>query len=181
MGIRFDAARCIQDLQARLVIVMVDLQAELLADAKQGMLTSEGAESLQAGDVEMVANVITVSIVGGAWAAMDSYGTGSEMDLFNPALPGYFKGQAWNPARGNDTTIRSRSDAPGQVDIFGKPVRGKGPGGYDLEEAGIVDAQPPSHAIETAMRWMRHGRMREKIKETIAYFPFSRYFKITKR
>lgn len=160
---------------------MVDLQKELLAGAKQGMKTPEGAESLQAGEVDMVANVITVSIVGGAWAAMDEFGTGSEMDLFNPALPDYIKSQMWNPARGNDTTIRSRPDTPGQVDIFGKPVRGKGPGGYDLEEAGIVDAQPPSHAIETAMRWMRHGRMRERIKETIAYFPFGKYFKITKR
>ncbi len=160
---------------------MVDLQKELLADAKQGMRTPEGAESLQSGDVEMVANVITVSIVGGAWAAMDEYGTGSEMDLFNPGLPDYFKGKAWNPARGNDTTIRSRPDTPGQVDIFGKPVRGRGAGGVDLEELGIVDAQPPSHAIETAMRWMKNYNMREKIKETIAYFPFSRYVITTKR
>lgn len=160
---------------------MVDLQTELLIDAKQGMKTPEGAESLQAGEVEMVANVITVSIVGGAWAAMDEFGTGSELDLFNPALPGYFKGKAWNPARGNDTTIRSRPDRSGQVDIFGKPVNGKGAGGYDLEAAGIVDPQPPSRAIETAMRWMKNGRMREKIKETIAYFPFSKYFIVTRR
>lgn len=160
---------------------MVDMQQELLADAKQGMLTSEGAESLQAGDVKMVANVITVSIVGGAWAAMDEFGTGSEMDLFNPALPDYMRSKMWNPARGNDTTIRSRPNAPGQIDIFGRPVNGKGKGGVDLEELGIVDAQPPSHAIETAMRWMKNGRMKEKIKETIAYFPFSKYFTTTKR
>lgn len=159
---------------------MVDMQQELLADAKQGMLTSEGAESLQAGEVEMVANVITVSIVGGAWAAMDEFGTGSLMDPNNPALGDYIGSKAWNPARLGHTIV-SRPNAPGQVDIFGRPVNGKGSGGVDLEELGIVEPQPPSHAIETAMRWMKNGRMKEKIKETIAYFPFSKYFTTTKR
>lgn len=158
---------------------MVDLQQELLADAKQGMLTSEGAASLQEGDVEMVANVITVSIVGGAWAAMDEWGTGSLMDTSNPALADYIGSKAWNPAR-LGTTIVSRPNAPGQVDIFGNPVNGKGAGGVDLEELGIAQPQPPSHAIQTAMRWMKNGRMREKIKETIAYFPFNRYFITTR-
>lgn len=160
---------------------MKDLQQELLDNAKQGMLTPEGKESLHDEEITHIANVIIAGIAGGAWAAMDEFGTGSLMDLFNSALPDYMRSNMWNPARGNDTTIRSRPYAPGQIDIFGRPVNGKGKGGTDLEELGIVDAQPPSHAIETAMRWMRHGRMQEKIRETIYYFPFNRFIICNKR
>lgn len=145
------------------------------------MSTREGAESLHDEDIKDIANVIVAGIAGGAWAVMDSYGTGSEMDLFNPALPDYMRSNIWNPARGNDTTIRSRPDTPGQKDIFGNPVIGKGKGGVDLEELGIVDAQPPSQAIETALRWMRYGRVKEKIQEAVQIFPFGRYFIVDKK
>ncbi len=160
---------------------MKDLQQELLAEAKQGMRTPEGAESLHDEEVTDIANVIIAGISGGAWAAMDEFGTGSEMDLFNPALPDYMRSKMWNPARGNDTTIRSRPNAPGQIDIFGRPVNGKGKGGVDLEALGVVDAQPPSHAIETAMRWMRHGRMREVIQQTVKSFPFAKFIITSKK
>lgn len=161
------------------MLAMIDLQEELLTDAKRGMRTAEGAESLELGEVEMVANVITVSIVGGAWAAMDEWGTGSLMDDSNPALGDYIGSQAWNPVRLGKTIV-SRPNQPGQVNIFGAPVNGHGAGGVDLEELGIVEPQPPSHAIQTAMRWMKNGRMRNKIRETVASFAFHKYFITTK-
>jgi hypothetical protein len=175
MGIRFDGTGCANALKAALVVAMVDLRSLLLAEAVQNMQTDDGKASLHEGDIEIVANVITASIVGGAWAALDEFGSGSEMDLFNPALPKYVGGKLWNPARGRDLTIRSRPDAPGQTDIFGKPVNGKGKGGIDLEELGVVNAQQPSHAIQTAMRWMRNGEMRSKIHSVVSTFPFGRF------
>lgn len=160
---------------------MKQLQQELLAEAKQGMLTPEGAESLHDEEIQDIAGIIIAGISGGAWAVMDEFGTGSEMDLFNPALPDYIQSDVWNPARGNDTTIRSRSNAPGQRDIFGNPISGKGAGGVDLEALGVVDAQLPSHAIETALRWMRHGRMREVIQQTVRAFPFGKFIIVTQK
>ncbi|MCX7772921.1 MAG: hypothetical protein N2376_07400 [Clostridia bacterium] len=159
---------------------MVDLRQELLAEARQGMRTSEGAESLQEGEIEDVANVIVAAITGGAWAAMDEWGTGSKMDPSNPALADYLASNAWNPAR-SDFTIVTRPNMPGQVDIFGKPLNGKGSGGVDLEAIGKVTPQPPSHAIQTALRWMSLGRMQRAVKSVVASFPFGKFIVITKK
>ena len=155
---------------------MKDLQRELLAEAKQLMLTPEGAESLHDEEITDIANVITAIISGGAWAAMDEWGTGSWMDRSNPALKDYINSPSWNPAR-KGYKIRSRPDQPGQVDIFGNPVNGKGKGGVDLEAIGVVDTQPPTHAIRTAARWMANGRFQRRIKNTIHAFPFGRFVK----
>lgn len=159
---------------------MKQLQQELLNEAKQGMLTPEGAESLHEDEIKDIAGVIVASIVGGAWAAMDEFGSGSAMDTSNPALADYKNSSMWNPAR-HDNKIRSRPNAPGQIDIFGRPVNGKGAGGFDLEAAGIVKPQPPSHAIQTATKWMANGRMRKKIQETVKNFPFGRFIIVDKK
>lgn len=152
---------------------MKQLQEELLLQAKQGMLTPMGNESLHDEEIVDIANVMTASIVGGAWAAMDEHGTGSLMDTSSPAFEAYRNSKMWNPAR-HDTKIRSRPDAPGQIDIFGKPVKGKGKGGVDLEALGYTPT-PPSHAMETAMRWMANGRMREVLQKIINSFPFGSF------
>lgn len=166
----------IADLKIQLILAMKQLQQELLAEAKQKMLTPEGAEDLTEEQITDIANVITAGISGGAWAAMDEFGTGSRMDKDNPALKDYMNSNMWNPAR-KDYIIRSRPNAPGQIDIFGNPINGRGNGGVDLEALGTVTPQPPSKAIQTAMRWMQNGRMADVIRNTIQWFPFGKYLK----
>ncbi len=175
MGIRFDAQACMSALRLALIDAMKQLQQELLNEARQHMLTPEGAASLHEDEIKDIANVIVASIAGGAWAAMDEWGIGSLSDRRNPALKDYIGSNMWNPARGSDMIIKSRPDMPGQVDIFGNAVNGRGKGGVDLEKLGIVEARPPSHAIETAVRWMKQGHMREVIKKTIETFPFGSF------
>jgi len=146
-----------------------------LADAKQGMLTPEGAESLHDEDIVVIANVIIAGIGGGAWAVMDEYGTGSLMDTENPALDDYKNSPLWNPSR-NDNTIRSRTRGS-YTNIFGDTVNSRSNvGGIDLEQkGGKYTSQPPSHAMETAMRWMKNGRMNAAVRSTLSTFPFSRF------
>lgn len=173
-GIRFDAQACINALRLALIDAMKQLQQELLNEARQRMLTPEGAASLHEEEIRDIVNVIVASIAGGAWAAMDEWGTGSLLDESNPALEAYKNSPAWNPAR-YDNKIRSRPDTMGQIDIFGRPVRGRGKGGVDLEALGIVSPQPPSHAIQTAARWMQNGRMKAVVYDTIRRFPFHQF------
>lgn len=164
----------IADLKIQLIVSMKQLQQELLAEAKQKMQTPEGAEDLTAEQIEDIANVISAEISGGPWAAMDEFGTGSLMQRDNPYLERYKNSNMWNPAR-KDYVIRTRPNSPGQYDIFGNPVNGRGDGGVDLETLKVVKPQPPSKAIQTAMRWMQNGRMKKVIQNTILLFPFGKY------
>ena len=91
-----------------------------------------------------------------------------------PILDDYKNSPAWNPAR-RDNKIRTRPNTSGQVDIFGNSVTGHGKGGFDLEGVGEVNPTPPSHAIKTATRWMKHTRFKEKIRITIKNFPFHKF------
>jgi len=175
MGIRFDGTSCANFLYLNLVEAMKQLQQELLAEAKRGMLTPEGAESLHDDAIVDIANVIIASISGGAWAVLDEWGKGSLLDESNPALVDYKNSKMWNPAR-HDNKIRSRPKQDGQVDIFGNDVDGTGKGGHDLEQKGGKYApSPPSHAIRTAARWMANGRMQKKIQDVVRAFPFHKF------
>ena len=155
---------------------MKQLQHELLTEAQQNMLTPEGRESLHDSEIKDIAGVIVVGITGGAYAAMDEFGKGSLMDMSNPDLQDYISSNLWNSARGNDPTIRSRQRGL-YTNIFGEQVVSKSNvAGINLEEKGGKFApQPPSRAIQTAMRWMANGRMQSKIQSVVRDFPFSNF------
>ena len=163
-------------LQQHLLATLLMMQQEYLAEARASMNTPEGAESLHEGEVEMLAGWITTSVIGGAYAAMDNFGTGSLMDTNNPALPEYMKSDLWNPHRKDDLAIRSRKAGP-YVNIFGETVVSTAnQPGYNLEKKGGKYApQPPSHALQTAARWMMSGRVQEIWQTALTTFPWGRF------
>lgn len=174
MSVRFDAARAERDFRAALIIAMKQLQQELLDESQGGMKTPEGRESLHLGDIEETATLITAEVVGGAWAAMDEWGTGSLMDTSNPAYPSYRASELWNPAR-HDTAIRGRP-AGEYTDIFGQRKTSTGKrAGRLLEKSPKFAPQAPSHAMRDAMRWMENGRMQEVLSQLMATFPWGKY------
>lgn len=176
---RFDANACIAALQQHLLLTLKLLQKEYLAEARSGMRTREGAESLHEGDIETLAGWMAATVVGGAWAVMDEFGTGSLMDRDNQALPDYMKSDLWNPYRGkrgaDDTTIRSRQ-AGAYINIFGETAVSRAPRpGFNLEQLGGKYApQPPSRAMRTAARWMMAGRAEEIWRKSLATFPWGK-------
>lgn len=164
-------------LKQRLMVAMKQLQGELLREAQQGMRTPEGAQSLYEGDVTEAAGIIAAEVIGGAWAAMDEWGTGSLMDTDNPALQEYMASDLWHDDR-FDNAIRTRPSGT-WTDIFGKTHTkgGNHKGGFNLEKKGGKYApQPPSHALQTAARWMTQGRMEAVIQQAMDGMPWGRFF-----
>lgn len=178
MALRYNSDAAIKAFERHLTKTLQVIQHELLADAKATMLTPEGRNDLYADSIKAVAGIITTQITGGAWAVMDEWGTGSWMDRRNPHLDEYRRSPMWNPAR-KVPQIVSRPNQPGQIDIFGKHVNGRGKGGVDLERAGVVEPQAPSHAVQTAFRWMAQERFRWYLKRAMDTFPWGKYLIVT--
>lgn len=182
--IKFNSDAAILHLHKRLTAALLMLREELLTEAKQGMKTPEGAADLGAGEVKNVAGIISAIIIGGPWAIIDEYGTGSMMDTSNPFLGQYRNSPLWNPVR-PDNKIRGRP-AGSQQTMFGtKSFRGNAPG-IDLEQlasAGIIDEkylpQPPSKALRTALQWMAMGRFQRVISVVLETFPWGSYLIVT--
>lgn len=173
---RFNAKKAEAVLRQRLLAALAQLQEEFLNEIRSHTKMPEAAESWHEGDIGEIGNVLWAEVVGGAWAAMDSWGTGSLMDTSNPALADYMASDLWNPAR-TGTTIVTRPSGT-WTDIFGETHHkgGNHPGGYDLERAGKVQPQPPSHALETAARWMKQGRVQRVLQQVIADMPWHQFF-----
>lgn len=173
---RFNAAKAQAVLKERLLAALAQLREEFLNEIRSHTRLPEAAESWHEGEIGAVGNVLWAEVVGGAWAAMDSWGTGSLMSRDNPALADYMASELWNPMRGSDMAIRTRPPGP-YVNIFGEQKVARGPGGFNLEvKGGDYAPQPPSHALDTAARWMQQGRVQRVLRQVIADMPWHQFF-----
>jgi len=174
--LKFYYPACFEALKKEIKLAIIRLQRIFLEEAKSGMRTPEGAESLELGEIEELANYYSAKIIGGAYAAMDNYGTGSLMADTdeNPALKEYMESGLWNPVR-EDKAIVGRPEGQ-YTNIFGEIQYSSGrKEGELLEEK--YPPSPPSYAIETALRWMvTDGTLDNEIQNIIRNFDFSKYF-----
>lgn len=173
--ISYDVNKMAVDFQAHLLRYVLQLRKELLDEAKQGMNTREGADDLTEGEIKAVVGLVSGSIIGGPWAVMDDWGTGSKMDPNNPALDEYKRSELWNPAR-HDHAIRGRPKGT-YKDIFGRTQYSSGiREGVNLEHR--YEPQQPSHALQTAQRWMMNGRFQWMLQKAVSSFPWGAYLKV---
>jgi hypothetical protein len=185
MGIKFMQQACYQALRGQLIQALQQMQQMYKQEAESHMRTGEGKGDLHIGEIEVLADIMTAKILSGPWGLIDAFGTGSKMDLSNPALSDYTSSEYWNPDR-NDLNIRtwSKENAAGKTDMFGRPRKGSNVGGIDLEGKTVggvtIEAQAPSHAFTAAMAWMRHIHIRRILTDAIERFPFHQYIFATK-
>jgi len=132
---------------------------------------------------EEVIGVVTGSLIGGAWAVMDEWGTGSLMDLENPFLDEYWNSDLWNPAR-RDTAIRTRPEGE-YTDIFGERqyAEGRNPG-FNLEtqlnrkNPPNILLTPPSHAMQQAIGWLRAGGFNLILERVLQEMDFGAFLEV---
>ena len=178
--IKFDSVRALRDFKKAVKLALIQLQGEVLADAEGKMLTPEGRADIEAGPTEEVAGIVSAFIIEGPWAVLDEFGKGSLLDSQSPFLEAYRNSGLWNPAR-SDLVVRGRP-AGSYTNIFGETAYSSGrQEGRNLERIGDVTGDPgfmphpPSHALQTAFRWMALGRFQTVIGQAFQAFPWGNY------
>lgn len=172
--LKFNSTACFEALKTEIKIAIVKLQKIFLEEAKSGMRTPEGAESLELWNIEELTNYFSAQIIGGAYAVMDNYGTGSKMSLEeNPALDDYKNSELWNPARKGDGIVGRPKGS--YTNIFGETQYSSGRKEGELLEIKYPPS-PPSFAIETALRWIvADGTLQKEINNIVRNFDMSRF------
>ena len=170
--LQFNSTGCFQALRNELIKT-----ANLLADEYLQEVTSHlssGAGDVEKGISSDDAAMLRREIVGGALAIMDSYGTGSKMDMGNPFLGEYMGSGAWNPSRYGSTIVGR--PAGSYTNIFGETQESSGKmEGHDVEH--VYPPRAPSKAFQDALVWLKAGnRFHKRINECIQSFDFSKYF-----
>lgn len=170
----FDSRAAFNGLREEIIKMADMLIDEYYNEIQYGMDTPEGRESLELGLSKDDRTLIHREIIGGAWAIIDSFGTGSKMDTSNPFLTEYKQSALWNPERHTNTIVGRPKGS--YTNIFGETKESSGKmAGLYIEH--IVDVKTPSMAFQNAWRWMQAGnRVGKRLQECIRGFNFARYF-----
>lgn len=179
-SIVFDSDRAQKDFATAVVAIALKLRKEFHDDVVHAMSTFQGAEDVEEGQLRVVGEIIYAEVVGGPWAAMDAFGTGSRLDPTNPAFEAYINSPFWNPLRDTrDTTIVGRP-AGGYLNIFGEWVTSKGRrAGQSIERPdGMVEPREPSDAFREAARMMQNHHFRRELTRMMKEFPWGKYIVI---
>lgn len=103
---------------------------------------------------DMASEKITASAIFYAHSILESYGTGSKMDITNEALGEYIHGEFWNPVRQRSAIAGRRKGM--YTNIFGEKVYSEGRfAGREIEN--MIAPQKPSFGIQNAERKLNQG------------------------
>lgn len=139
------------------------LLQECYREIQSTMKTREGTADLHL-LTEDEENYFRRMVEGGAYAIMDSYGTGSKMDThYNEALEEYKRSALYNPSR-EGKTIVGRPEGS-YTNIFGETAVSSGKReGKSVED--FYPPQSPSYAFQRAEIWFFKGQ-NNRVKEVI--------------
>lgn len=178
MSIGYDVSAMTSAFTKYIAGVLKQLQSEYLAECETHMLTPEGRADLTASEIKDINGMFIAEVIGGTWAVLDEWGIGSLMDTSNPVLDEYRNSDLWNPAR-YDLAIRGRP-AGEYTNIFGYTQISSGRmAGLDLERKPGFEPRPPSHAMQTAMRWLTNGRWQKVLQGALDNFPWGNFIVAT--
>lgn len=151
--LKFNYMQMAYDLCDTLVKGVDEAIQHFLSDAKQH-LESEDQE-LQQVVFDMAANQITAAAVFYAHSILESYGTGSKMDITNEALENYIHDKTWwNPDRSRFAIAGRRKGS--YINIFGESVESKGRfRGREIEN--MISPRKPSFGIQNAEKKLNAG------------------------
>jgi hypothetical protein len=198
--LKFNRVACEAALKAELMATIdrlvtemyMNMVADLRPNAKMDLVREQ---------VKIQAGIISGRVVAGAYAIMDSYGTGSLMDMTNPFLNEYIQTANWGIPMFNPLRLRRRNFAilgreKGVYRVItGDPPRRRSKGrmaGLNLEELSSMVTKTgkvkfstravpiyPSKALQTAFRWIVYTRINKEVMKTVQNFNFARFFEFT--
>lgn len=184
MAITFNAERFIGDLIKELIkateevadIVYNETVANLSSEEARDSFTKDG---IIYKELLGIANIIAYQFSGGANYIMDEFGTGSKMDITNPALDRYKKSELYNKARPSSNEIVTRGKGK-YIDIYGIVRDGRGKAGIPIEDTPLGKRllREPSHAFEraTSKGTLTDDELREIVFKALNRLKFNRYF-----
>ena len=145
--IKINEEALINDLIKHISVFANDLGFRILQDIRQLLDKDYAKNDNELKEAEKYTeDTIRVTILNYAKAIMDSFGTGTEMDLNNEYLAEYIGGELWNPLR-QDAEIVGRPKGT-YINIFGDIVNTSG----RLEGVTINRSSTPSYAIQTVLK-----------------------------
>lgn len=152
--LRFDSESFALDLCKSLTNAADEIMQHFLQDAKSRMKSND--YELDEATFDEVSKKINATCTFYAKAIIESYGTGSEMDMSNEALSDYIGNveQGWNPLR-TGTTIVGRKEGF-YINFLGERAYSKGTMAGKSVEA-IIPARKPSYAIQHAEKKLDAG------------------------
>lgn len=166
---RYDVAA--RDYVERMMECIDRLADEYLNEVTAGMKTDAGKGDVR---VEKLTDddklYLARQVIGGPFAVMDSFGTGSLADVSNPAWNDYIDSVMYNPERAKvpGAPITGRPEGE-YTNIFGEQAYSSGRlAGVNLEKfpGSPIRPQSPSGAFQDAESWFKASdRVRELIKE----------------
>lgn len=177
----FDSASFYNDLLSYLVGLVNEISQEVYQDIQNGMNNERAKQDVESdpaviegstdysGGSKSGYEFINARIWSYAFAVMDSYGTGINMDKSSPYLSQYKGSSLWNPARKGAQIVGRKKGS--YTDIFGENAYSAGH--YEGKAIPYSNNILPSRAIQRQEDWiMKDGetKIERRIKTFVDQF-----------